>query len=89
MTDVINELILRVRERRPVTSVVVTHEMKTVQKVADRVVMLFPLSRLASDQSQVLFDGTPAELEASADARVSQFIRGEARERLTELRADV
>ena len=44
MTDVINELILQTRQRRPVTSVVVTHEMKTVYKVADRVVMLYPLS---------------------------------------------
>ena len=32
MTDVINELILQVRERHPVTSVVVTREMKTVHR---------------------------------------------------------
>src|SRR5205085_11355903 len=56
MTDVINELILQVRQRRPVTSVVVTHEMKTVYKVADRVVMFFPLSRLGPGESQILFD---------------------------------
>ena len=43
MTDVINELILQTRQRRPVTSVIVTHEMRTVQKCADRVVMLYPL----------------------------------------------
>ena len=48
MTDVINELILQTRQRRPVTSVVVTHEMKTVFKVADRVVMLYPLARLTA-----------------------------------------
>ncbi len=47
MTDIINELILQVRQRHPVTSVVVTHEMKTVYKVADRVVMLYPIGRLA------------------------------------------
>src|SRR5437660_2251908 len=46
MSDVINELILQTRRRRPVTSIVVTHDMKTVQKVADRIVMLYPLSRL-------------------------------------------
>ena len=45
MTDVINELILQTRRQHPVTSVVVTHEMKTVHKVADRVVMLYPLRR--------------------------------------------
>jgi len=43
MTDVINELVLQVRQRQQVTSIIVTHEMKTVYKVADRVVMLPPL----------------------------------------------
>src|SRR5262249_10136940 len=55
MTDVINELILQVRRRHPVTSVVVTHDMKTVLKVAERIVMLYPLSRLRPGESQVLF----------------------------------
>jgi phospholipid/cholesterol/gamma-HCH transport system ATP-binding protein len=85
MTDVINELILQTRRRRPVTSVVVTHEMKTVQKVADRVVMFYPLSRLVPGESQVLFDGTPEELQCCPDPRVRQFVEGEARERLEEL----
>jgi phospholipid/cholesterol/gamma-HCH transport system ATP-binding protein len=85
MTDVINELILQTRRQRPVTSIVVTHEMKTVQKVADRVVMLYPLSRLVPGENQVLFDGTPEELRTSSDARVRQFIEGEARDRLQEL----
>src|SRR5205085_3432400 len=57
MTDVINELILQTRQKRPVTSVLVTHEMKTVQKVADRVVMLYPVGRLAPAEPQVIFDG--------------------------------
>jgi phospholipid/cholesterol/gamma-HCH transport system ATP-binding protein len=85
MTDVINELILGVRQRHPVTSVVVTHEMKTVYKVADRVVMLYPLSRLGPGEPQVLFDGTPAELRQCPEPRVRQFIEGEARDRLREL----
>src|SRR5205823_3661724 len=46
MSDVINELILQTRRQHPVTSIVVTHDMRTVQKVADRVVMLHPLARL-------------------------------------------
>src|SRR5713226_2422744 len=83
MTDVINELIVRVRQQHPVTSIVVTHEMKTVKKVADRVVMFYPLSRLAPHEGQILFDGTPAELLQCPDARVRQFVEGEARERLT------
>jgi phospholipid/cholesterol/gamma-HCH transport system ATP-binding protein len=85
MTDVINELILRTRQRHPVTSVVVTHEMRTVTKVAGRVVMLYPLSRLPPDGPQVLFDGTPDELSRCPDERVRQFIEGQARDRLEEL----
>jgi phospholipid/cholesterol/gamma-HCH transport system ATP-binding protein len=85
MTDVINELILQTRRQRPVTSIVVTHEMKTVKKVADRVVMLYPLSRLQPGEGQVLFDGTPEQLREWSDARVRQFIEGEGRDRLLEL----
>lgn len=85
MTDVINELILQVRQRHPVTSVVVTHEMKTVYKVADRVVMLHPLARLQPGENQILYDGPPGALKQSTDPRVHQFIEGEARERLQEL----
>jgi phospholipid/cholesterol/gamma-HCH transport system ATP-binding protein len=85
MSDVINELILRVRRRHPVTSIVVTHDMSSARKVADRVVMLYPLARLKRDESQIIFDGPVRELDRSRDPRVSQFIRGEAGERLTEM----
>jgi phospholipid/cholesterol/gamma-HCH transport system ATP-binding protein len=87
MTDVINELILQTRTQHSVTSIVVTHEMKTVYKIADRVVMLSPLSRLKPGEAQVLFDGSPDQLKDCADPRVHQFITGEARERLRELAA--
>jgi phospholipid/cholesterol/gamma-HCH transport system ATP-binding protein len=85
MTDVINELILQTRRQHPVTSIVVTHDMKTVHKVADRIVMFYPLSRLQAGESQVLFDGTPEELRHCQDPRVRQFVEGEARDRLLEL----
>lgn len=85
MSAVINELILRTRNRNPVTSVVVTHDMQTVSKVADRVIMLHPLARLNSDEPQIIFDGRPADLERSGDPRVRQFVRGEAGERLMEM----
>ena len=78
MTDVINELILQTRKRRPVTSVIVTHEMRTVHKVADRVIMLAPLARLGPGDVQVIFDGPPDELTTSSDARVRQFALGQA-----------
>jgi phospholipid/cholesterol/gamma-HCH transport system ATP-binding protein len=60
--------------------------MKTVQKVADRIVMFYPLVRLAPGENQVLFDGTPEELRQFPDPRVRQFVEGEARDRLEELR---
>lgn len=85
MSDVINELILSTRQHHMVTSVVVTHDMRTAQKVADRVVMLYPLPRLRADEPQILFDGLPADLDGAVDQRVSQFVRGEAGERLMEL----
>jgi phospholipid/cholesterol/gamma-HCH transport system ATP-binding protein len=87
MSDVINELILRTRGRGRVTSVVVTHDMTTARKVGDRVVMLYPLSRLGPDESQVIFDGTPQELDSIRDRRVRQFVNGEAGQRLMEMRA--
>jgi phospholipid/cholesterol/gamma-HCH transport system ATP-binding protein len=86
MSDVINELILGTRRQHPVTSIVVTHDMRTAQKVADRVVMLYPLPRLKEGESQVIYDGPPEKIERSPDSRVSQFVRGEAGERLMEMR---
>jgi phospholipid/cholesterol/gamma-HCH transport system ATP-binding protein len=85
MSDVINELVIQTRLRHTVTSVVVTHDMRTAQKVADRIIMLYPLSRLKDDEPQVLFEGTPAEILEAQDPRVAQFVRGEAGERLMEL----
>jgi phospholipid/cholesterol/gamma-HCH transport system ATP-binding protein len=85
MSDVINELILQTQRTKKTTGVVVTHDMKTVTKVADRVVMLYPLSRLEPGESQILYDGPPDGLEACPDPRVGQFVRGEAGERLREM----
>ena len=86
VSDVINELMMRTRSSHPVTSIMVTHDMKSAKKVADRVVMLYPLARLEGDQPQVIFDGTPDEIETASDRRVSQFVRGEAGDRLMEMR---
>ena len=85
MSDVINELILQTQQTKKTTGVVVTHDMKTVTKVADRVVMLYPLPRLGPGESQILYDGPPEGLESAADPRVGQFVRGEAGERLREM----
>jgi phospholipid/cholesterol/gamma-HCH transport system ATP-binding protein len=86
MSDVINELIMRTRRTHPVTSIVVTHDMRTTRKVADRVVMLYPIARLKDGESQILFDGPPSELDKTKDPRVRQFVHGEAGQRLMEMR---
>ena len=81
MTDVINELIVQTRRRQPITGIIVTHELRTVRKAADRVVMLCPAARLSADEPQVVFDGTPDQLGSAADLRVRQFIEGDSRAR--------
>lgn len=85
MSDVINELMMRTKTRYAVTSVLVTHDMHSARKVADRVIMLYPYSRLEKGEPQVLFDGPPTELDKSKDRRVRQFVNGEAGERLMEM----
>jgi phospholipid/cholesterol/gamma-HCH transport system ATP-binding protein len=85
MSDVINELILQTQCTKKTTGIVVTHDMKTVAKVADRVVMLYPLSRLEPGEPQMIYDGPPDHLEEHSDPRVRQFVRGEAGERLREM----
>jgi phospholipid/cholesterol/gamma-HCH transport system ATP-binding protein len=87
VSDVINELILQTRQGRSVTSIVVTHDMKTVQRVADRVVMLYPQARLRPGEGQIIFDGNLAELAECRDERVQQFVQGEAGDRLREIAA--
>lgn len=86
VSDVINELMIRTSNNYSVTSIIVTHDMKTARKAADRVVMLYPLSRLEPDEPQIIFDGSPSEIESSSDQRVRQFVRGEAGDRLMEMR---
>ncbi len=85
MSDVINELILDTRRRYPVTSIVVTHDMRTARKVAERVLMFYPRNRLDEDASQILYDGPPSDLEHAEDRRVRQFVHGEAGERINEM----
>ncbi len=86
MSDVINELMISTRKKHPVTSVIVTHNMRTARKVADRVVMLYPSSRLGADESQIIYDGPPGQIDSADDRRIGQFVRGEAGGRLMEMR---
>jgi len=86
MSDVISELIIRTRRQNPMTSIVVTHDMHTARKVGDRIMMVYPISRLEPDEPQIIYDGPPSEMDHCRDRRVRQFVNGEAGERLMEMR---
>ena len=85
MSDVINELMIRARDNHKVTGIVVTHDMKSAKKVANRIVMFYPESRLEEDESQIVYDGPADEIDNSKDKRVTQFVEGLAGERLMEM----
>lgn len=85
MSDVVNELMISTRKAHKVTGILVTHDMKSAVKVADRVIMLYPVARLEPGEPQILYDGHPDGLQTCSDTRVTQFVNGEARDRLTEL----
>lgn len=69
-TDVINQIILRLRNKLHVTSVVVTHDMRSAFTIADRIIML--------DQGRIVFEGTPQEIQLSPNPWVQHFIAGNA-----------
>ena len=73
----IDDLIHSVKEAHGVTGIIVTHDLRTVQRVADRIVMLYPRSKLADEDSQVVFDGTLDELASSDDPRIREYIGDE------------
>jgi len=71
MGDVINGLIVALRDHLKVTSIVVTHDMVSAYKVADRIAMLY--------NGSIVEIGTPEEIRGSRNPVVQQFIKGEAR----------
>jgi phospholipid/cholesterol/gamma-HCH transport system ATP-binding protein len=68
MADVIDQLVRSLQKRMSVTSVVVTHDMKSAFKVADRVMMLH--------EGRIVFTGTPEETRNTSDPLVRQFVEG-------------
>ena len=81
MSDVVNELMINARDRHRVAGVLVTHDMKSAIKVANRLVMLYPHAMLGPHEPQMIFDGDAEAIWKCRDPRVSQFIRGEAGDR--------
>ncbi len=76
----IDDLIDSVAQTHRVSSVIVTHDMRTVERVADRVIMLAPCRRLEPGESQILFAGSVEQLFAVTDPQIADFVRGGALE---------
>ena len=65
--DVINELILDMQRKLGVTSLVVTHDLVSAYKVANRIAMLH--------EGRIIFTGTPDEIRTTDNPHVQKFIR--------------
>lgn len=68
MSDVINDLIVDLKEKLKVTSIVVTHDMKSAFKVSGRIAMLY--------EGKIVATGTPAEFQSTDNPLVKQFVTG-------------
>src|SRR4051812_24972563 len=68
VSDSINRLIRRLQQRYGVTSIVVTHDMKSAFHIADYIAYLH--------EGQIHFYGTPQELEVSGDPFIQDFMLG-------------
>lgn len=67
-TAVIDGLIQKMRNELGVTSIVVTHDMKSAYRIADRIAMLH--------EGRIRFMGTPAEIQEASDPVVRAFVEG-------------
>lgn len=68
MADAINDLIIEMREKLNVTSVAITHDMKSAYKIADRIAMLY--------NGLIIGIGTSGEIKNTSDPVIKQFIAG-------------
>ncbi len=66
---IIDKLIMDLSKKLLITSVVVTHDMQSIFKIADRIAMVH--------KGRLIAVGTPDEIKHSKDAVVQQFINGE------------
>lgn len=74
VSDSIDKLILRVRDRLKVTSVVVTHDMRSARRLGQRILMLH--------NKKIYFTGTPEELFNATDPVVRRFVEGVSEEKV-------
>jgi len=68
----LDELIIKLRDSLGMSVVVVTHELESAFKIADRIVVL--------DRGHIIFSGTIAEIRASANQRIQNLINRVAEE---------
>ncbi|MBN1223396.1 MAG: ABC transporter ATP-binding protein [Candidatus Aminicenantes bacterium] len=68
--DAINDLIIRMKNELGVTSVVITHDMVSAYKIADKIAMLY--------EGRIIEEGTPEEIRNTKNEIVQQFIHGRA-----------
>ena len=68
--DAINDLIIKLQKTLGVTSIVVTHDMASAFKIADRIAML--------NRGRIVFTGTVDEVKSTSHPMVRQFIEGHA-----------
>lgn len=79
--DIINEIILKLKRELGVTSIVVTHDMTSAYKIADRIIMLH--------EGKIVADGKADYIRKHPHPVVQQFINGETgKDELAVLRAD-
>ena len=69
LVNTIHRLIVDLHARRSFTALIVSHEIPEIFEIADSVAMLY--------EGRVVETGNPAEIKASANPIVRQFIRGE------------
>lgn len=69
VASVVDELIMEMRDKLGVTSIVVSHNLPSIFRISDRVAMLH--------EGRVLASGTSEEVRASPDSIVQQFIQGQ------------
>jgi phospholipid/cholesterol/gamma-HCH transport system ATP-binding protein len=74
VSDSINRLIRRLQERLGVTSIVVTHDMKSAVHVANHIAYLH--------EGRIYFHGTPTQLEQTTDSLLQDFLLGRSDEQL-------
>ena len=70
MADAINDLIIEMNNKLKVTSIAVTHDMKSAYKIGSRIAMMY--------QGKIIQIGAPDEIRNSKDPVVKQFITGSA-----------